>query len=68
MASLKEFVGVVKVQRNGKSMSTLSLEIRLHRNCKGFLMKLTLVMMTFLLWFIWLLNIIVYEDAIEVLK
>jgi hypothetical protein len=44
------------------------IEIQLYRSSRGFLMKSTFVIMTFILWLVWVAKIIWIEGAIEVLR
>lgn len=61
-------MGVVRAPKSGKIMNTLSFEIRLYRGSRGFVLKTTFFFMTLILWFVWLLKIIILEDAIGALS
>src|SRR6056297_549888 len=49
-----ECVAFVKTQKSGRRMSMLSFEMRLGRGGEVFLMKMTFIAITIILWFVWL--------------
>ena len=63
-----ECVAFVKTHKSGRRMSMLSFEMRLGRGGKVFLMKMTFIAITIILWFVWLAKIIMLEDALRIFQ